>query len=390
MSCKLPSVSKQRQKAITLQEVRELLSAISEENLASKTKDQQTELLDAVLSTLRDLARESFYVFVLLMGPLIVPEGFKDGRHIEIICDALQSLYESIVNPKRSTERLQIFLPPRAMKSRMGSILFPSWVLGKKPDWNIICVGNSVKFAEDEFGRNVRDLIRSRAYSYIFPDTELRTDAKAVGLFTTTAGGKYMATGAGAQLAGRGAHLTICLKAGTKVLEKTKGWLPIEDVKPLDLIHSKQGFQIVTEAVANHHKLFYTINNDLETSPEHPLFSKDRNEWVNVKDLKVGERIETATLWKKLRGAVSRIRLGKQCGADVASLEKHTGILNTWTKALQSAQSGQALSLHSKETWENDPLLSSLWTESTTLSDTFRETVDGPQRKHRLIIGPTT
>ena len=383
-------MSRQRQQSISLQEVRELLSAISEENLASKSKEQQTELLDAVLSTLRDLARESFYVFVLLMGPLIVPEGFKDGRHIEIICDALQSLYESIVNPKRSTERLQIFLPPRAMKSRMGSILFPSWVLGKKPDWNIICVGNSVKFAEDEFGRNVRDLIRSRAYSYIFPETQLRTDAKAVGLFTTTAGGKYMATGAGAQLAGRGAHLTICLKTGTKVLEKTKGWLPVEDVKPLDLIHSKQGFQVVTDTVANHHKLFYTINDDLQTSPEHPLFSKDRNEWVQVKDLKLGEKIETATLWKKLQGTISRIRRGRRCGDAAELSEKHTSILNTWTKALQSAQNGQDLSLHSKETWENDPLLSSPWTELTTLSDTFREIADGPLRKPSLIIGPTT
>lgn len=194
---------------ISLNEVRELLGAISEDNLNRMSKDQQEDLLDTVLNTLKDLAQESFYVFVLLMGPLIVPEGFKDGRHIEIICNALQSLYESINSPKKATERLQIFLPPRAMKSRMGSILFPSWVLGKKPDWNIICVGNSTKFAEDEFGRNVRDLIRSKAYRYIFPGTELRTDAKAVGLFTTTAGGKYLATGAGSSLAGRGAHLVI-------------------------------------------------------------------------------------------------------------------------------------------------------------------------------------
>lgn len=68
---------------------------IHAEELAERDK---TKLLVTLL------AQESFYAYVRLMGPVVVP-GFKDGKHIQLICDACQEAYET------DNARLMVFLP---------------------------------------------------------------------------------------------------------------------------------------------------------------------------------------------------------------------------------------------------------------------------------------
>ncbi len=155
-------------------------------------------------------AREDFFTFVKLMAERVIPNKFRNGRHIEIIAEHLQSLYESYINPKVATERLQVFLPPRSMKSVLCSILFPAWVLGRNPAFRVLLVGGTVQVAQDVFGRPLRTLIESEEYKAIFPATILDQKASSAQRFFTTAGGGFFCGGAKTGIAGRGGDFIIC------------------------------------------------------------------------------------------------------------------------------------------------------------------------------------
>ena len=155
-------------------------------------------------------AQDDFYTFVKLMAEVVIPNKFKDGRHIQIICEHLQALYESYVDEEVLTDRLQVFLPPRSMKSVLCSILFPAWILGKNPKFRILLIGNSTQTAIDVFGRPLKNLIGSDEYKEIFPDTKLDPSASSAQRFFTTKGGGYYCAGAGTNIAGRGGDFIIC------------------------------------------------------------------------------------------------------------------------------------------------------------------------------------
>jgi len=165
---------------------------------------------DFLLNLVINEARFDFYTFVKLTAEVVIPNKFKTGRHIEIICDHLQSLYESYVDPKRRTERLQVFLPPRSMKSVLCSILFPAWVLGRNPRFRVLLIGGSVQTAIDVFGRPLKNFLATEEYQSIFPRTQLDPKASAAQRFFTTLGGGYFCAGAGTGIAGRGGDFIIC------------------------------------------------------------------------------------------------------------------------------------------------------------------------------------
>lgn len=170
-------------------------------------EDEMYTLLSELIEDATKRAREDFYIYTQLMAPVILPEGFKDGRHIELICRELERIEQSVV--KGAPERVQIFLPPGSMKSKLLN-LFVTWCLGRHPKWNILHIGHSTQFAEDNFGRQIRDVIRSLEYSSVFPGTKVRSDVRASGRWSTTEGGQYYCTGVGTRIAGRRAHLSIC------------------------------------------------------------------------------------------------------------------------------------------------------------------------------------
>lgn len=155
-------------------------------------------------------ARNNFYTFVKLTAPEILPEDFVDGAHIKLICDELQDVLASVTDPKRSPKRLQLFMPPGSMKSKLASNLFPAWCLGKQPNYCFLAIGNSFDFAVDNLGRPTKDLIESEQYKAIFPDTQLKKDVQAAGRWDTTKKGRFVAAGVGQHIAGRRGHITIC------------------------------------------------------------------------------------------------------------------------------------------------------------------------------------
>lgn len=103
--------------------------------------------------------------------------------------------------------RLMIFMPPRNGKSDQATQKFPSYALGKHPDWPVMVSSYSDELATD-FGMLTRGIMQTPEYSAMF-DTKLRADAKAKGRWITEAGGSYTAVGVGGALTGRGFKIGI-------------------------------------------------------------------------------------------------------------------------------------------------------------------------------------
>jgi hypothetical protein len=103
--------------------------------------------------------------------------------------------------------RLAIFVPPRHGKSDTATQKFPSFVLGKHPEWPVMVSSYSDELATD-FGMLTRNIMQSDEYHAMF-DTRLRTDAKAKGKWITGEGGGYTAVGVGGALTGRGFKIGI-------------------------------------------------------------------------------------------------------------------------------------------------------------------------------------
>lgn len=177
--------------------------------MSSITSKELDALENELLSKMIEKARTSFYAFAKLMAPTILPEAFIDGQHIHLICEELQKVYESVADHSKIPERLQIMLPPGSMKSRLASNLFPAWCLGRSPQWCFLVIGSDFEFAVDNFGRPTKDLIDTPQYQAIFPNTVLKKDVQSAGRWDTTKKGRFVARGAGQNIAGRRAHITL-------------------------------------------------------------------------------------------------------------------------------------------------------------------------------------
>lgn len=164
--------------------------------------NDRLQLLKLVKQKAIENARNNFLAYVRLMGPVVIPDNFVEGKHLHLICDALQK-----VESGEST-RLMIFMPPRSSKSRLGSILFPSWVLGRHAMHDTMVVSYSKELAID-FSREVRNLVKTEEYLEVFPEMGLKADSKAAYRWQTTKGGVYTAGGIKSGIAGKGAHVAI-------------------------------------------------------------------------------------------------------------------------------------------------------------------------------------
>lgn len=104
--------------------------------------------------------------------------------------------------------RLVIQAPARHGKSLLTSEYFPSWFLGRNPDKYIITATYGQELADD-FGRKVRNQMRSPEHEAAFPECKLAEDSQSASRFGTEQGGSYFALGVGGAATGRGAHLLV-------------------------------------------------------------------------------------------------------------------------------------------------------------------------------------
>jgi hypothetical protein len=226
------------------------------------------------------LCREDFLTFCAYVYP-----EWKEGPHHRYLRPILHKVKEG------EETRIAVSMAPRFGKSQTIAYLFVAWYLGHKPNHHIIMVTHTAKLSED-FGRNVRNLIDTPQYKEIFPSTIVSKDKSAASNWTLSEGGKYLAVGIGANLAGHGAHL--CLHPSTKIA----GGTTIGAVAPGDHIITKKGFHKVTHKLLTTHNVSWILNDDLQASGKHPFYVNGR--WVFAEDLQIGDRIETLTVWRNL------------------------------------------------------------------------------------------
>ena len=105
-------------------------------------------------------------------------------------------------------KRLILQAPPRHGKSMLTSEYFPAWYLGRNPEKYIITATYGQDLADD-FGRKVRNQLRSGEHRATFPQCQLSEDSQSASRFGTEQGGAYFALGVGAPATGRGAHLLV-------------------------------------------------------------------------------------------------------------------------------------------------------------------------------------
>lgn len=120
--------------------------------------------------------------------------SFRPARHHRLLIKELEAV------ERGETKRLMVFMPPGSAKSTYGSVLFPPYFLGRHPELNIIAASHTTALAE-RWGRRVRNLVLTPDYRRIFPVT-LAGDSQAAGLWSTSAGGEYIAAGVGMAIAG--------------------------------------------------------------------------------------------------------------------------------------------------------------------------------------------
>lgn len=127
---------------------------------------------------------------------------YQAARHHKVLAAALEQVAAG------KMKRLIVTMPPRHGKSELVSRRFPAWVMGKDPYRSIIFATYNEEFAED-FGRDVREIMRQKAYSQIFPRFEFRQGAVSASRIQTKEGGLGVFVGRGGSITGRGADILL-------------------------------------------------------------------------------------------------------------------------------------------------------------------------------------
>lgn len=132
---------------------------------------------------------------------ILTDSKYEVNWHHRLIAKKLEQI------EKGEIKRLMLFLPPRHGKSKLATINFPAWYLGRNPDKEIITCSYSGDLAQ-KFGGETRDLIASPEYKQIF-DIRLKKDEKSKAKWQTQSKGSYTSVGIGGSITGRGANCLI-------------------------------------------------------------------------------------------------------------------------------------------------------------------------------------
>jgi len=103
--------------------------------------------------------------------------------------------------------RAMIFLPPGSAKSSYGSVVTPSWAMGRKKDYKVILTSYGSDLAK-KHGRRARQIVRSKKYQNVF-DTAISGDTGAADYWALQNGSEYISGGILSGITGNRANLLI-------------------------------------------------------------------------------------------------------------------------------------------------------------------------------------
>jgi predicted phage terminase large subunit-like protein len=155
------------------------------------------------LGDYRALLRSDLGLFAREVFAHLHPGGeYSHNWHIDYVASKLMAALRGDI------KRLIVCMPPRSMKSILGSVALPAWALGRNPSLNIIAVSYAQDLSE-KLSSDCRSVMLGAWYQGLFPNTRLSPARSAVNEFTTSHHGMRMATSTAGVLTGRGADLII-------------------------------------------------------------------------------------------------------------------------------------------------------------------------------------
>ncbi len=151
----------------------------------------------------RSVLRSHFASFVMRCFAELYPQiRLAMNGHILVMASRFAMVREGRIR------RLIITVPPRHLKSLIGSVAFPAWSLGHNPAAPIICISYAQELSE-KHARDCRRIMMSGWYRELFPNTRLSSQRPAAQELITTAGGYRLASSIGGVLTGRGADIIV-------------------------------------------------------------------------------------------------------------------------------------------------------------------------------------
>lgn len=153
-------------------------------------------------ATLREVTQNDFGVFARRAFPVIQPGvKFERNWHIDCINEHLMAMWRGEI------KRLAINIPPRSLKSYLGSQAFPAWVLGNDPADKFINISYGSAVVEQN-AMNCRAIIESPLFKETFPDFHIGALDRNIH-FQSTERGQYYADSALSTVTGIGCNWMI-------------------------------------------------------------------------------------------------------------------------------------------------------------------------------------
>ncbi|HBA73464.1 MAG TPA: hypothetical protein DCZ63_15115 [Geobacter sp.] len=117
----------------------------------------------------------------------------------------IMSVFERVVSGE--IPRAMFFLPPGSAKSTFGSVVAPTWIMGKIPNYKIILASYGSDLAK-KHGRRARQIVRSKKFQHVF-GTTISSDTGAADFWAIDNGSEYMSGGILSGITGNRCNLLI-------------------------------------------------------------------------------------------------------------------------------------------------------------------------------------
>jgi predicted phage terminase large subunit-like protein len=145
----------------------------------------------------RALCEKYLRYFVKAAWPQVDKEDLVWGKHMDIVCDALQA---TLTN--QGPQNLLINVPPGSSKSLLTSVFAPAWVWLRNPKWSAVYASGNEKVSTRD-SMKCRDLIKSEWYIKTFqPKWRISDDQDTKTQFRNTVGGSRIALTVGGDVTG--------------------------------------------------------------------------------------------------------------------------------------------------------------------------------------------
>ncbi len=151
---------------------------------------------------LHALARNDFSYFARGGMKVLLPATeILWNWHLDLICNRLEDVIEGRIR------RLIINIPPRYGKSLITSVSLPAYILGRKPEAEVVCISYAQGLSE-KMAHDTRRLMNSPYYHRLF-GPRLTSPRAKLGELKTGQGGCRLATSVDGTLTGRGGDFIL-------------------------------------------------------------------------------------------------------------------------------------------------------------------------------------